>query len=109
MREAMRTAKDKRQGAELMTQARAAAERDEFWKADELYLRAKDLDPSVSIDKEMQDMHARRLRIAQKTCTSAEARWVMRPTDDARRLYADALRLLRPGEPCYDDALQRSK
>jgi tetratricopeptide (TPR) repeat protein len=107
--ESIGLAKNKRQAADLIVQARAAAGRDDFENATEWYRRAKELNPSFSIEKEIQDMDSRRLQLAQTKCNAAEARWVYRPSEETRRLYAEALKWLRPGEPCYAEALQRSK
>ena len=106
--ESIRLAKNKRQAADLIVRARAAASRDDFANAAEWYRRAQELNPSAAIEKEIQDMDSRRLQLAKEKCIAAEARNILRPTE-AKGLYAEALRLLRRGELCYAEASERGK
>jgi hypothetical protein len=105
----IRTARNRRQAAALLAQAREAAGRDEFSKAEDLYRRARELDARLPVDKELQEMDGRRQQLAQAACKRANARYISRLDDETRRLYSEALKLLKAGELCYDDAIQRSK
>jgi hypothetical protein len=106
--DSIRQARNRRQAADLVVRARAAAARDDFVSADDLYRRAKEVNPNLSLEKEIQEMDSRRLQLAKQKCIDAEARWSLRPAD-ATRLYAEALKLLRRGELCYAEATERSK
>ena len=109
LRDSIRTAKNRRQAAALLAQAREAAGRDEFARAEDFYRRAKDLDGRLSVDKELQEMDGRRQQLAQAACKRANARYISRLDEETKRLYREALDLLKAGELCYDDAIQRSK
>jgi hypothetical protein len=106
--DSIRAGKNKRQAGELLTEARTAVARNDFLSGEDLYRRAKELDDSLPIDKELDDVRSRRRERAQAACKRAAARFISN-ADQARTLYGDALTLLRPGELCYDDAVQRSK